>query len=254
MKTFVLIPGAWMGAWVWEPVTHGLRDRGHLVRPVTLPGIADGADAADVGLATHVEHVLALLEAEDLRNAVVVGHLYSGIVAASESDAEQQLGELVARAGAEPSSAWLTHASHRDTKRLLAGPDWEGPFLSKSEFFRGPLPAEAVATLLAELSAGCARGQSRRLDFAPMGGAYNRVRPGATAFVHRAERFLLQHAVELRAGASSPAARRWLARSWACVHPWSSGGVYANFPDPEITQPEAYFGANARRLLAVRAA
>ena len=36
MPDFVLIPGAWMGAGAWEPVTDGLRKLGHRVYPLTL--------------------------------------------------------------------------------------------------------------------------------------------------------------------------------------------------------------------------
>ena len=84
--TFVLIPGAWMGAWVWEPVTRGLRALGHRVYPVTLSGLAKDADTSDVGLATHIDDVLSIMEADDLRDVVVVGHSYSGIVAGQVAD------------------------------------------------------------------------------------------------------------------------------------------------------------------------
>ena len=70
-----------MGTWVWEPVTGGLRALGHHVHPVTLSGLSRDADISDVGLVTHVDDVLSILEAKDLRDVVVVGHLYSGIVA-----------------------------------------------------------------------------------------------------------------------------------------------------------------------------
>ena len=84
---FVLIPGAWMGAWAWEPVTRGLRALGHGVYPLTLSGLDDReADVAGVGLETHVGDVLSVLEREDLRDAVVVGHSYSGIVAGQVVD------------------------------------------------------------------------------------------------------------------------------------------------------------------------
>jgi pimeloyl-ACP methyl ester carboxylesterase len=86
MTNFVLIPGAWMGAWVWEPVTRGLRALGYHVHPVTLSGLSKDADIAHVGLATHVDDVLRVLEADDLRDVVVVGHLYSGIVAGMVTD------------------------------------------------------------------------------------------------------------------------------------------------------------------------
>ena len=86
MSDFVLIPGAWMGAWVWEPVTRGLHTLGHSAHPVTLSGLAKGADVSDIGLATHVDDVLSILEEGDLRNVVVVGHSYSGIVAGQVAD------------------------------------------------------------------------------------------------------------------------------------------------------------------------
>ena len=78
-----------------------------------------------------------------------------------------------------------------------------------------------------------------------------------TSFAHRAERFLLKQEVILDAGASEAerqAARSWLSRSWALVHPWGSGGVYPNFPDPDLQDwPHAYHGANLDRLRTVKA-
>jgi hypothetical protein len=78
----------------------------------------------------------------------------------------------------------------------------------------------------------------------------------ATAFVHRAERFLLKHELVLDPDASTPATaagRRWLTRSWALVHPWGSGGVYPNFPDPELENPgRAYYRINLERLVGVK--
>jgi FAD/FMN-containing dehydrogenase len=103
-----------------------------------------------------------------------------------------------------------------------------------------------------------ALGQSREVDFLPWGGAYNRVPADATAFAHRSERFLVQHLVMVGADAAPAergAARDWLARSWALVHPWGSGGVYPNFPDPDLQDwARAYHGTNYERLRRVKAA
>ncbi|WP_410791440.1 FAD-binding oxidoreductase [Kribbella sp. C-35] len=102
---------------------------------------------------------------------------------------------------------------------------------SKSEFFRNPLPPDAITQLL---NAGC------ELNFTPMGGAYNRVPADATAFAHRNERFLLEHA-----GPDRNAIRR----SWSIAHAYASGAVYPNFPDPDLTDwPTAYHGPNYSRL------
>jgi hypothetical protein len=88
-----------------------------------------------------------------------------------------------------------------------------------------------------------------------MGGAYNRVPAEATAFVHREERFLLEHAAVHPGGpaAGSDVVAQWVHRSWAMVRPWGSGRVYPNFPDPDLTDwTEAYHGGNRARLERVK--
>jgi FAD/FMN-containing dehydrogenase len=185
-----------------------------------------------------------------------------GAMLCTESDIEELLDELVARAGVEPASAFLEHASYRETKRYLAehglGDDrQDGHLFNKSAFFRSPLPEEVVAALVDNLSEGRIAGQSRELDFTPRGGAYNCVPADATAFTHREERFLLLHVVVVDAGASAMekgAARRWLGRSWSTVRPWGSGRVYPNFPDPHLDGwARAYHGTNLDRLARVNA-
>jgi FAD/FMN-containing dehydrogenase len=185
-----------------------------------------------------------------------------GAMVGSESTAAGLLEELVARVGAEPASASSLTMPYRDAKRHLAehGPGEEHPEdahpFSKSEFFRRPLPGEAVAALLDQFTGERVSGQSRELDFTPWSGAYNRVPADGTAFVHRSELFLLKQAVVLDSGASASereAARSWLAESWASVHPWGSGGVYPNFPDPELDDAgHAYYGTNYDRLMRVK--
>ena len=106
------------------------------------------------------------------------------------------------------------------------------------------MPASAVVPLIDELTSGAAPGR-RELSFTAMGGAYNRVPADATAFVHRSERFLLDHVA--RGG------DQWLDRSWARAHANASGRVYPNFPDPDLDDWEtAYHGGNAERLRAVK--
>jgi hypothetical protein len=114
-----------------------------------------------------------------------------------------------------------------------------------------------MVALADNLAEGRATGESRELDFTPWGGAYNRVRSDATAFAHRNALFLLKHGVVVDTGApeaATGAARRWLAGSYASVHPWGSGGVYPNFPDPDLDDwARAYHGTNLDRLLRIRA-
>ena len=186
-----------------------------------------------------------------------------GAMLGTEGDAVELLGDLVVRAGADPSSTALRQHSFRAAKSHLAehGPGEQpsppGFGFSKTEFFRRPLPRDAIAALMEHLSDGRTPGVMRVLDFMPWGGAYNRIRPDATAFVHRAERFLLKHDVVVAADVASQervAARSWLARSWGLVHPWGSGGVYPNFPDSDLEDwASAYHATNYDRLLRVKA-
>lgn len=126
----------------------------------------------------------------------------------------------------------------------------------KSEFFRRPLPPDAVAALLANFTEGRLPGQSRELDFTPWGGAYNRRPEDATAFVHRRELFSLKHTAIVDADSpksARDAARRWLMQSWLTVRPWGSGRVFPNFPDPDLDDSgHAYYGTNYERLLRVK--
>jgi FAD/FMN-containing dehydrogenase len=187
-----------------------------------------------------------------------------GAMLAGAAEADALLGELAARAGAEPASVSRHELPYRAVKRRLAehGPGEEAATPShgyaRSEFFRRPLPAGAVAALVEHLGAARASGQVRTLDFTPWGGAYNRVAADATAFPHRAERFLLKHDVAVPAAAAPPerdAARAWLSGSWALAHPHGAGRAYVNFPDPDLEDwAAAYHAENYARLLRVKAA
>jgi pimeloyl-ACP methyl ester carboxylesterase len=82
MTTFLLIPGAWMGAWAWAAVTDGLRTLGHRAIPATLTGLEHpDDDVSGVSLATHVEDVAELVVAHRGDRVVLVAHSYAGMVA-----------------------------------------------------------------------------------------------------------------------------------------------------------------------------
>jgi FAD/FMN-containing dehydrogenase len=128
-----------------------------------------------------------------------------------------------------------------DIKRHFAehgpGEEAEGDLYMRSEFFRHPLPPDAIARLLDVFATTDA---PRELDFTPWGGAYNRVPADATAFPHRSELFLLKHAA-----IGDP---DWPERSFATTHPYGTGGVYPNFPEPGLDE-RAYYGGNHERAM-----
>lgn len=167
-----------------------------------------------------------------------------------EDEAATLLDDLIVRVRAEPATAERRHVSYRDAKRYLeqGGPEPRHLF-TKSEFFREALPRHAIAALVDNLAGT----PGREVAFLPWGGAYNRVDAEATAFAHRAELYLVQHLVLIDPHAATDE-RDWLARSWSIVHPWASGGVYPNFPDPDLHDwARAYHGSNHQRLRRVKA-
>jgi len=177
------------------------------------------------------------------------GHpLHVVVFGAALRDAEPAtvlLESLAVRVGVRPE---IRHQvlTWRDLKRSFAGPESYGaaPTVSRSEFFSRPMPVSAVVPLIDELASGAAPDR-RELSFTAMGGAYNRVPADATAFVHRSERFLLDHV--------ACDGDRWLDRSWALAHAFASGRVYPNFPDPGLDDwTTAYYGGNAERLRTVK--
>jgi FAD/FMN-containing dehydrogenase len=193
-----------------------------------------------------------------------------GVMLGTEPDTAELVDELVTRTGSDPDSAFRKHMSFRETTRYWGEraarervegepPGWElrGHRFIKSEFFQRPFSAEAIDALLENFLKGRARGQTRELDFSPWGGGYNRMSAEATAFVHRDDRFWLKHATEVEPSASTAekdAAHDWVTRSWATVHPWGTGRVFPNFPDPDLEDwASAYFGTNLDRLLSVKA-
>ncbi|NUR94419.1 MAG: alpha/beta hydrolase [Kribbellaceae bacterium] len=78
MTSFVLVPGAWLGAWAWDAVADVLRGAGHDVHAVTLSGLAERR-GVDAGQRDHVDDIVRVVEENDLRDVVLVGHSYAGV-------------------------------------------------------------------------------------------------------------------------------------------------------------------------------
>lgn len=80
MSTFVLLHGAFHGAWCWARVAPLLRAAGHAVHTPTQTGLGDRAHllSADITLTTFVDDLVAVLETEELTDAVLVGHSFGG--------------------------------------------------------------------------------------------------------------------------------------------------------------------------------
>jgi pimeloyl-ACP methyl ester carboxylesterase len=98
MTNYLLVHGAWHGGWCWKRVARLLRATGHEVFTPTLTGLGERVHLlnTDVELDTHIQDVLGVLKYEDLRNVVLVGHSYGGMVISGVAEkAVERLAHLV---------------------------------------------------------------------------------------------------------------------------------------------------------------
>lgn len=88
MANFLLVHGAWHGAWCWREVLGALARAGHRAHAVTLTGLGERAHLlnADIDLETHIRDVAGVIEAEELEHLVLVGHSYAGMLVTAIAD------------------------------------------------------------------------------------------------------------------------------------------------------------------------
>jgi len=206
--------------------------------------------------------------------SIQVGGCYLGSIAG----AANLLNQLYARVGSHPTGYFLNQFSYLNAMLLEAGCasigyqachlPWQvpggrlsrQPQYSKSDFFTRQLSSAGINTLLHEIEslqgvAGAAGGVGG-IAFDALGGAVNRVKPSATAFVHRDCLFGAQYTTDWTYGASSAGVQRqynWLQSFWQAMRPYASGQAYQNYIDPALTTwRQAYYGANYDTLVAIK--
>lgn len=88
MTNFVLVPGAWLGGWVWKNVTPLMEEKGHRVYPITLTGMGERVHLASqqISIETAIQDVLNVVKYNELDDFVLVGHSFAGKVAAAVAD------------------------------------------------------------------------------------------------------------------------------------------------------------------------
>jgi pimeloyl-ACP methyl ester carboxylesterase len=98
MTAYVLVGGAWLGAWAWQDVARRLRAQGHEVYPLSLTGLGDRVHLAspEVNLETHIADIVNTLVSEDLHDVVLVGHSYASVPVTGAADrAAERITKLV---------------------------------------------------------------------------------------------------------------------------------------------------------------
>ena len=82
MATYVLVHGGGHGGWCYAKVKRILEAAGHEVFAPSLSGLAEHARVLSpaIDLEFHIDDVVELLRYWDLRDVVLVGHSYGGMV------------------------------------------------------------------------------------------------------------------------------------------------------------------------------
>ena len=87
-RTYVAVHGAWGGGWDWRTVDSLLTSAGHRVYRPTLTGLGERAHLASpqIGLDTHMRDIVNVILWENLRDVILIGHSYGGMVATAVAD------------------------------------------------------------------------------------------------------------------------------------------------------------------------
>ena len=105
MRSYVLVHGGGHGGWCYQPVARIMRAHGQEVYAPTLTGLGERAHLLSpaIDLDTHVTDIVKVLESEDLRDVILVGHSYGGMVITGVADrAADRIGHLVYLDAATP--------------------------------------------------------------------------------------------------------------------------------------------------------
>jgi pimeloyl-ACP methyl ester carboxylesterase len=78
--TFILVHGAWHGAWCWAAVINQLRKLGDRAFALDLPGHgASNINRSQATLTGYVDTVAGFIEGQDVKDMVLVGHSLGGM-------------------------------------------------------------------------------------------------------------------------------------------------------------------------------
>jgi pimeloyl-ACP methyl ester carboxylesterase len=82
MAILLLVHGAWHGAWCWRRVVRLLTRAGHEVFAPTLTGLCERSHLLTpaIDLDTHILDIVNELKWQELKDVVIVGHSYGGMV------------------------------------------------------------------------------------------------------------------------------------------------------------------------------
>jgi pimeloyl-ACP methyl ester carboxylesterase len=152
-KTFLLCHGAWGGGWSWKKMHPLMQAAGYRLLTPTYTGLGERAHLAnrEVDLETHIQDILNVITYEDLRDFVLLGHSYGGMVATGVVDRARDVinqviyldafvprdgqslfdlnepGRLPMRDAAKAGDGWRVPPLASPPDMSQADLDWQGP-------------------------------------------------------------------------------------------------------------------------------
>jgi pimeloyl-ACP methyl ester carboxylesterase len=138
-KTFVLVHGAWHGGWCWRRVSDLLEKKGHKVFTPTMTGLGACSHLLnkDINLSTHITDIVNFIEWENLKDIVLVGHSYGGVIVSGVAEkAGNKIGSIVVLDAFVPESGdSLAAAASQPVRDAIAAA------LGRGEHSLKPVPA-----------------------------------------------------------------------------------------------------------------
>jgi hypothetical protein len=213
-------------------------------------------DAAPVELGTRLS-LRAPSPRERRRGGDVAISLVGQLRAGSAKTLDQILADVYALAKPQKSNIW-DQVKYWDAQKLLEERDVPSYFQERSAFLPSGLGDEALDLAFGYLRSwpGTSRGADLRLF--QTGGKMNEPAADATAFAHRASRWLFDIGLFWSAADRADAVARnrvWQDRFYEAMRRFSTGGAYQNFADPSLQDwRTAYYAGNLSRLESIKQA
>lgn len=146
MALILVCHGAWSGGWSWKKMRGPLKALGHDLLTPTYTGLGERTHLINpmIDLEVHIRDVLGVVTCEDLRDFVLLGHSYGGMVATGVADrASERIVEMIYLDAFVPEngqSLFDLRPDTADAARRSATAEGDGWFLPP-----GPLAPDILA-------------------------------------------------------------------------------------------------------------
>ncbi len=130
MTTYLLVHGAWHGGWCWKLLLPFLKHEDNEVFTPTLTGLGERHHLIDtpINLTTHVQDIINVMLFEDLKDVILVGHSYAGVVISGVAErCPERIKHLVFLDAFVPENGEAVNDISIPEFRLPTGPDISYP-------------------------------------------------------------------------------------------------------------------------------